>query len=193
MLRRSFTSTSEPSRESVDRADRRHRSQVPRWFVPFVGIALALFGMVSPARGTPEYPGVIDGLLGTSCPDPLSRCLICHTTALGGRTATQPFVMSLREQGLERGREPEALRAAFLALPDETDSDLDGTPDKEELASCLNPSGEEFGVAPEYGCDGGTLVSTRVPVGSSGFTWILASLMALGAIHARSRCDLRRR
>jgi hypothetical protein len=64
------------------------------------------------ATATPEYPEAVDMALGTACPDPNSRCLMCHTT---------------------------------------------GEADKEELVRCGNPSGEDLGIGPEYGCDGARL------------------------------------
>ena len=45
-----------------------------------------------------------------------------------------------------------------MALDDAVDSDEDGEPDKEELSHCGNPSGEDLGIGPEYGCDGAHLV-----------------------------------
>jgi hypothetical protein len=122
--------------------------------------ACALFlGRSSPARATPEYPLVLDDALGVSCPRPLTRCLICHTTARGGqRTAEQPFARALRDQGLNHGADDDLLRSALASLPDDTDSDGDMVTDKDELRDCGNPSGEELGVGPEYGCDGAHLV-----------------------------------
>ena len=144
MVKRNCTSTSERSGR--------------RW-LGCRGLALlaVLVGWAPSALATPEYPGVLDDVVQTRCTDPLSRCLVCHTTALGGRTATQPFALSLRQYGLNRGHDPGALRNALLQLPEDTDSDVDGIPDKQELVGCLNPSGEEFGIPPAYGCDGGTL------------------------------------
>jgi hypothetical protein len=96
--------------------------------------------------------------LADPCPRPLSRCLICHTTARGGqRTAEQLFAITLRDYGLTRGNEGAALENALALLPEDTDSDGDGEPDKEELRGCGNPSGEELGIGPEYGCDGAHL------------------------------------
>lgn len=146
------------------------------------------------AFATPEYPEVLDEVMQTRCPDPLSRCLICHTTALGGsNTATQPFARTLLRYGLSRGRDPARLRAALTELPDETDSDEDGTPDKQELVGCLNPSGEEYGVPPEYGCDGGSMVAEPLSAGSSGAWWVLAFLIAMAVVRSRPGRDHRRR
>jgi hypothetical protein len=121
-----------------------------------------LWGAVHPsdAQATPDYPLVLDAEFGTSCPNPNSRCVICHTTARGGQaTAMRPFASSLRPLGLDRGRDVGALQRALRALPETTDSDDDGTPDKEELMMCGNPSGEDLGFGPEYGCDGAHLAA----------------------------------
>jgi hypothetical protein len=69
----------------------------------------------------------------------------------------QPFAESLRDYGLTRGGDGPALQGALLALPEETDSDEDGVTDKDELVACGNPSGEDLGIGPEYGCDGAHL------------------------------------
>lgn len=109
------------------------------------------------AQATPEYPLVLDVTFGTQCPNPNSRCVICHTSSRGGQsTAVRPFANTLRPLGLNRGRDSTALQAALAALPETTDSDDDGVPDKEELMTCGNPSGEDLGVGPD-GCDGAHL------------------------------------
>lgn len=129
-----------------------------RSFARLLASALLSLSFARSAAATPEYPLVLDATLGADCPRPLTRCLICHTTARGGqRTAVQPFANTLRMYGLSRGHEVSALQAALGGLPDDTDSDDDGIGDKEELASCGNPSGEDLGFGPEYGCDGAHL------------------------------------
>jgi hypothetical protein len=122
--------------------------------LPFAFVA-ALSGA---ARATPEYPLVLDAAFGTSCPNPNSRCVICHTSARGGQaTAVRAFAETLGDFGLNRGRDPALLQSALARLPPETDSDDDGSPDIEELMTCGNPSGENLGAGPEYGCDGARL------------------------------------
>jgi hypothetical protein len=119
-----------------------------------------LFLLLAPslAAATPEYPVAVDVTIGTSCPNPNSRCLMCHTTSRGGQgTASQAFARKLRTYGLNRGRDAELLQSTLMQLPDDWDSDEDGEPDKEELSHCGNPSGEDFGLGPEYGCDGAHL------------------------------------
>ena len=129
-----------------------------------VTIALTLATFAGAASATPEYPEVIDAALQTSCPRPNSRCLICHTTSRGGQgTAMQPFARDLIVQYLEgtgnvlRGRDSDGLRRAMEVLADTNDADADGETDKDELFDCGNPSGEDLGVGPEYGCDGAHL------------------------------------
>ena len=130
------------------------------------------------AGATPEYPLVIDTTFGTECPQ-LTRCLICHTTARGGQsTARQPFARTLGRYGLNRGRDSSALQAALMALPDTTDSDDDGDPDLQELMVCGNPSGEDLGSGPQYGCDGAQLV----PGSANDIGFGFAALVAVGLI-----------
>lgn len=129
------------------------------------------------ARATPQYPGTIDAALGVSCQDPLSRCLICHTTALGGKTAYQPFIETLRSRyGFARPNDPNGLRTALNALGEDVDSDVDGVPDKTELRACANPSGDDLGPGPEYGCDGASLAR---PAPAGQFAWLGAAACAL--------------
>jgi hypothetical protein len=134
-----------------------------RWGAVVLGL-LGVLSVAPRAHATPEYPLVLDAVLGTNCPQPLSRCLICHTTARGGQgTAEQPFAVSLRPYGLNHGHDPDALRTALGRLPDDTDSDGDGVPDKEELAQCGNPSGADLGAGPSYGCNGARLAPRGEP------------------------------
>ncbi|MEY4547764.1 MAG: hypothetical protein RL685_3959 [Pseudomonadota bacterium] len=127
-------------------------------------LVLASVGWGESARATPEYPPTIDAVLSTPamtvrCPNPQFRCLICHTTSRGGEgTAEQVFADTLGDLGLNRGNDANLLRSALAQLSETEDSDGDGTPDKEELRACGNPSGDSLGAGPEYGCDGAQLV-----------------------------------
>ena len=121
-------------------------------------LCLASASWLVPAYATPEYPLVLDAASNTSCGEPASRCLICHTTARGGQgTAEQPFALELRKLGLNHGHDPNLLRSVLSRLADTTDSDKDGEPDKQELSECGNPSGEDLRGGPVYGCDGAQL------------------------------------
>ena len=165
------------------RLSRPFRGSGPRllsWLAAGASVAL----LALPARATPEYPVVLDNFFDTDCPQ-LTRCLICHTSARGGQaTAVQPFAQTLKMYGLNRGRDGQLLQNALMRLPDLTDSDEDGTPDKEELLVCGNPSGEDLGGGPEYGCDGARLAPKHagedVPLG-------LFALLAAAAIVQRRR------
>jgi hypothetical protein len=146
------------------------------WSLAFV--VTGALALTSLARATPQYPGALDDELATDCPDPLSRCLICHTTAAGGKTAFQPFALTLRANNFYRPNDPNGLRATLrlLALPaNNPDSDEDGVTDIDELRQCRNPSGGEFDSVPEYGCDG-----ARVAPPSD--RWGAAAALLLGAI-----------
>lgn len=120
-------------------------------------------GVSSDAVGSENYPGIVDRHAGVECPRPLSRCLICHDTAAGGEaTANQPFAVALMESyGLSGGKAGRELAAALELLPEDVDTDADGTPDQVELARCGNPSGEELGEGPGYGCNGSLAVSSE--------------------------------
>jgi hypothetical protein len=148
-----------------------------------LGLFAALAGEV---QATPEYPLVLDANFGTNCPNPNSRCVICHTSSRGGQaTAVRPFAVTLRQYGLNRGREGGLLLQALMQLPDTTDSDDDGTPDKEELMMCGNPSGEDLGAGPEYGCDGAQLVAHSPSTSDAPFA--LIALLVAGSIVQRHR------
>ncbi len=156
--------------------------------------ALLMLGSWSwsePALATPEYPSVIDATLSVGavtvrCPNPRSRCLICHTTSRGGEgTAEQAFALQLGDLGLNRGNDANALRSALSRLNEMVDSDGDGTPDKEELRTCGNPSGDALGAGPEYGCDGAQLVPAATK--PSGPLALLAAGVATLLVRLRRR------
>jgi hypothetical protein len=153
---------------------------------PLLLAVLALFAsLAGEAHATPEYPLVLDMTFGTSCPNPNSRCVICHTSARGGQaTAVRPFARTLRRYGLNRGRDAGLLQQALMQLPDTTDSDDDGTPDTEELMLCGNPSGGDLGAGPEYGCDGAQLVAPSSSPGDAPLA--LISLFVASVIVRRS-------
>jgi hypothetical protein len=148
--------------DAIEHCLRARTSTAARRWVPALAAALLVPCFAGEALATPEYPAVIDATFGTDCPE-LSRCLICHTSAKGGQsTAVQPFAKTLRPYGLVRGHDGGALQAALAALPATTDSDGDKTPDKDELMVCGNPSGDDLGDGPSYGCDGAHLAA-RLP------------------------------
>jgi hypothetical protein len=164
----------------------------PRWVraLRWLGRSLALGSLgaalyAGDARATPEYPLVLDATFGTSCPNPNSRCVICHTSSRGGQaTAVRPFATTLKSLGLMRGRDVGALQAALARLPDTTDSDEDGAPDEEELMMCGNPSGDDLGAGPEYGCDGAHLAPRS---GRDDAPLALLSLLAASVLVRRRR------
>jgi hypothetical protein len=135
------------------------RARAPRWLGRWLVLgSLGAAFHAGDAHATPEYPLVLDAFFMTSCPNPNSRCVICHTSSRGGQaTAVRPFAKTLSPLGLNRGHDVGALQGALMRLPDTTDSDEDGAPDKDELMMCGNPSGDDLGVGPEYGCDGAHL------------------------------------
>lgn len=156
-------------------------------------VVAGVLGLTSLARATPQYPGAIDAELMVPCPDPLSRCLICHTTAAGGKTAFQPFALTLRANNFYRANDPNGLRATLrlLALPaNNPDSDDDGVSDIDELRQCRNPSGGEFDSVPEYGCDGARVAPPPDRWGVAAA--LLLGTMLSGALVRRARRARRR-
>lgn len=162
----------------------------PRWMRAVRWLALGSLGAnlhAGDARATPEYPLVLDATFSTSCPNPNSRCVICHTSSRGGQaTALRPFATTLRSLGLDRGRDVGALQGALARLPETTDSDEDGVPDREELETCGNPSGDDLGAGPEYGCDGAHLAPFPAKNDAS---FALLSLLVASVIVRRRRPD----
>jgi hypothetical protein len=164
------------------KASPRPRAQARRWLV--LGVLGAAFHAGN-AQATPEYPFVLDAVFMTSCPNPNSRCVICHTSARGGQaTAVRPFASTLAPLGLNRGRDVGALQGALARLPETTDSDDDGVPDRDELEMCGNPSGDDLGAGPEYGCDGAHLAA---PPASDDAPLALISLLVAGVVVRRRR------
>lgn len=155
-------------------------------------LALGALGLSSSlALASPNYPGIINDQRSTDC-DTETRCLICHTSAAGGEgTAVRPFAVTLAGLGLTQGKAGRQLAMALQALPADVDSDADGITDVDELQVCMNPSGEELGPGPGFGCNArlaparrdGELVARIV----SG-----ATLLALGLSIARRRAVGRR-
>lgn len=156
-----------------------------------IGMGLLLVAAL-PAQASPNYPDIIDMQLGTNCASP-TRCLICHISAAGGEgTAKKPFAVTLQSYGLTKGKSGRQLTMALMGLPDDVDSDGDGTTDKEELLACMNPSGAEISEGPGFGC-GAELVAP--PSGSDGPLMLLSlatSATLLGLARASSRSPGRR-
>jgi hypothetical protein len=159
-----------------------------------IGMGL-LFAAALPAQASPNYPDIIDMQLGTDCASP-TRCLICHISAAGGEgTAKKPFAVTLQSYGLTKGKSGRQLVMALMGLPDDVDSDGDGTTDKEELLACQNPSGAEISEGPGFGCGAELVAPPRSPDGPLMLVSLTASATLLGlarlsrspARHARTR------
>lgn len=167
------------------------------------GLAVAL---APRAQASENYPATLDRFSGVdgSCPRREQRCLVCHNTAAGGEgTADQLFAQTLEDLvGFSDGEAARRLNAALVQLRDELpeldidgdgisdfDSDGDGVSDLDELAACMNPSGEEFGDSPTFGCDGAHLapVGRARGVVSFGHGWWLLALGVGASIRRRGR------
>jgi hypothetical protein len=159
------------------------RLALPRALALCAGLALSGY-----AAASENYPGIIETHTGVDCPRPLTRCLICHDTAAGGEeTANQPFAVALVESyGLPGGKAGRELAAALDAVPDDVDTDSDGTPDQEELARCGNPSGEELSEGPGYGCNA-NLAAARSRANTSGSCGaVIGALLTMGLLLRKS-------
>jgi hypothetical protein len=151
-----------------------------RWLCALLSAAATCMSVE--ARASENYPAIVDRQLGVECPRPIARCRICHDSAAGGEgTANQLFALTLKmDYGLSGGKAGRELAAALQMLPDELDTDGDGTPDKEELMTCMNPSGPELSEGPGFGCVGQlvpaaprTGVSGSLAGLSVGLSWLL--------------------
>jgi hypothetical protein len=155
-----------------------------RWSAALALGAVVPYGLARSASGSENYPAILDRQKGVDCPRPLTRCLICHDTAAGGEgSANRPFARALVEEyGLSGGKAGRELAMAIERLPDDVDTDSDGTTDQEELALCMNPSGGELSEGPGFGC------SLRAPPGPSGrrvlglAAWLLAPWLLMPAL-----------
>jgi hypothetical protein len=88
-----------------------------------------------------------------------------------------------------RGHDVNGLRNALTLLNETQDSDGDGEPDKQELRECGNPSGDDLGAGPEYGCDGAQLVTAAAARRSSNSA---LGVLALGLAGVLVHCARRR-
>jgi hypothetical protein len=156
--------------------------------------AIAGYGSVVPAAASENYPSVLDAQGMTMCPNALTRCLICHDSAAGGeQTANRPFAVTMKDYGLE-GKSPRKLITALARLREEDvdqDSDADGMTDLEELAACMNPSGEELSDGPGFGCG----ARLAVPAGHAPAWPAVVSALVVGGLllgSARQRAVARR-
>jgi hypothetical protein len=155
--------------------------------VALLGAAACLF--TSRARASESYPEAIERALGTPCPP---ACTTCHTSASGGElTANTPFGISARRAGLHCCDTSELFDVLATMESNGTDSDMDGTPDIEELRAGTDPNAlegklecyvppEEEGCAirraPAHGRDGSL----------SAFATVVA-LVTLGRVRRRAR------
>lgn len=161
----------------------RRSLRLGRWAAALALGAVVPCGLAPSAAGSENYPAILDRQKGVDCPRPLTRCLICHDSAAGGEgSANRPFARALVEEyGLSGGKAGRELAMAIERLPDDVDTDGDGTPDQEELGLCMNPSGGELSEGPGFGC------GLREPPRRSGpiAAWLLVP--ALAVVRRRSR------
>lgn len=126
-------------------------------------VTLAAF----PALASPEYPGTVKVKLGLVT---IPQCTLCHATNAGGAgTANRPFADSARDLGLSGGSDTTQLEGVLDAMQAAgTDSDMDGTPDIEELTNGRNPNVADGTGGGDGGTDGGVTCPGGVTPNSDG-------------------------
>jgi len=153
-------------------------------------LAAVLFA-AEPVRADPGLPSYLQENYGLSC---APECTFCHRTAVGGfgneRLATTPsgttkegFIATLRNVGRIVAPAPNTWDAAFANVAAaRVDTDLDGTPDIDELNAGTDPmngaSGAQIcGEGPTYGC-------VRVARGNSvdGFALVTSGIVLFAGI-----------
>ena len=112
----------------------------------------------SSAHSTPTYPDALRRELSLSFQPNCSLCHLNGVTGLG--TVNTPFGTSMRASGLVPHNEASLAAALADVRAKKVDSDLDGAPDIEELASSNNPNGTGKILPgpfdPKYGCGANT-------------------------------------
>lgn len=142
-------------------------------------LPLMLALLAGPAQALSTFPAEIETDLGMPC---APTCDLCHSSASGGGTPTQPFGLAMMDRGLSSSADSIA-PALDEMVADAVDSDGDGTIDTEDLAlgENPNPDGSPFCAAgiegPSYGC-------LNVAPASAG---LLGLLLGTGLVARRRR------
>jgi hypothetical protein len=149
-----------------------------------VSAFVALVSGVNAASASPEFPAELQSVVEMDC---RPACTVCHTSNPGTNgTATQPFALSMKEAGL-KAADVDSVAVAYNALPEDVDSDGDGSTDQEELTRggvsdpnvddpATDLDGSPCAAEVRYGCSS----HAAQPPLSSHLGWVF--LIALGGL-----------
>jgi MYXO-CTERM domain-containing protein len=123
----------------------------------FAAAVPTALGWAVPARATPNFPAVIQQVVGSAAPPP---CTICHNNPNGGLgTVTTVFGMYMRSRGLVPYDENSLRNALAAASAEQHVSNGDGISDTQALREGLDPNAGSGGAPtqsplppPDYGC-----------------------------------------
>ena|ERR1019366_1800319 len=155
-------------------------------FAAAVGTAIA---WSTGAEATPDFPGVIQQVVGSAAPPP---CTICHNNPNGGLgTVTTVFGMYMRSRGLVPYDENSLRNALAAATGEQHSSSDDGITDIQALREGRDPNAG-LGAAtsqaqlppPDYGCGAHVAPSSR---GTSGAALFLAATAGIALVRRRRR------
>lgn len=142
------------------------------------------------AWASPTFPDSVKSDLNLSYSP---ACTLCHNNQSGGAgTATQPFAVSMKADGLISGDRPSVQMALTKMTSDKTDSDKGGVDDVTELKNGTNPNdpsddhnqsnGTPTTASPAYGCG----ASAHIAPNPETEGWMVGGLaMAIGAFVLR--------
>lgn len=114
---------------------------------------ILLMALLPASQATPGFPSAIMNELGAPC-EP--ACSLCHSGTASPGTANTRFARAMLSRGLRAGDDAGVADVLAELTADEVDSDGDGTPDTQEIASGQDPNPD--GVVwcgmdlPSYGC-----------------------------------------
>jgi hypothetical protein len=161
-------------------------------FTAAMGTAIA---WSAAAGATPDFPGLIQQVVGSAAPPP---CTICHNNSNGGLgTVTTVFGMYMRSRGLIPYDENSLRNALAAATAEQHSSSDDGISDIRALREGLDPNASLGGSSSQaepppadYGCGAHVAPSSR---GTSPAVLFLAATAGVALARRRRLAPLRDR